>query len=146
MLSIIAADDEGHGRMRRNLSYAFSEKALRSQEPLLHRFIDLFIDRIGEYADQGKPIDIVRWLNNTAFDIISDLAFGAPLNCLADSRNDSTVKLIYGFVKAGAFLMTRSRVPFFFSKSTTQSPPYSPPPAWSPWPNVSTLPALPQRR
>jgi len=107
---IVTAGEEDHTRMRRNLSHAFSDKALRSQEPLIQSFVDLLISRIGEHAVQGKSIDITRWYNYATFDIISDLAFGAPLDCLRGSRTH-TVNLVMGFVKAGMVLSTRDRFP-----------------------------------
>lgn len=83
--SLIAADEAGHSRMRRNLSHAFSDKALREQEPLIQGLIDLLIDRLHEEVAANKPaVDIMRWYNYTTFDVITDLTYGEPLYCLRD--------------------------------------------------------------
>ena len=47
--------------MRRNLSHAFSDKALRQQEPLIQSYVDLLVHRIGEQVAEGKEVDITRW-------------------------------------------------------------------------------------
>ena len=43
--NIIAANDADHARYRKSLSHAFSEKALRDQEPLMKVYIDLLIEK-----------------------------------------------------------------------------------------------------
>lgn len=73
--------------MRKNLSHAFSDKALREQEGLVQRFVDLLVHKLYEQVEQGTPaVDIMRWYNYTTFDIIADLIFGEPLYCLRDKE------------------------------------------------------------
>ena len=69
-----------HARIRRNLSHGFSASALRSQESLVQRFIDKFIDKIGQ--DPDDPKEMVTWLNMMTFDIIGKLAFGESFGSL----------------------------------------------------------------
>jgi cytochrome P450 len=59
--SLIVANEADHTRMRRNLSHAFSDKALRSQEPLMQRYADELVTKLGDRADQGDTVDIMRW-------------------------------------------------------------------------------------
>ncbi|OBT38851.1 hypothetical protein VE00_10578 [Pseudogymnoascus sp. WSF 3629] len=81
--SIITTDVAGHSRMRRLVAHAFSEKALREQEPLMKGYMDLFIQRLHENCDNGNSkLDIVSWYNWTTFDIIGNLMFGEPFDCL----------------------------------------------------------------
>jgi cytochrome P450 len=62
--SFITANDVDHARMRRVLGNAFSEKALREQEPILQKYVRLLIKRLKEKAE-GKPggavVNIVDW-------------------------------------------------------------------------------------
>ncbi|KAI8939232.1 hypothetical protein NX059_005058 [Plenodomus lindquistii] len=109
--SIITANEEEHTRMRRNLSHAFSDKALRSQESMIQSYVDLLINRVGEHGRQGKSIDLMRWYNYATFDIISDLAFGVPLYCLRDSNNHTWIDLVYGSVTSNGTLATRMKIP-----------------------------------
>jgi cytochrome P450 len=69
---------------RRNFSPAFSDKALREQEPIMKKYFDLLIQRLHE--NWVKPVDIVQWYNSTTFDLIGDLLFGESYGCLENSR------------------------------------------------------------
>lgn len=68
--SIIAAPAKRHGELRRLLSHGFSERALRSQEPIIQHHVDLFIHRLRQISSKGesdspdgKSVDIVKWYN-----------------------------------------------------------------------------------
>ena len=62
-LSIFAAPASRHGNLRRLLSHGFSEKALRSQEPIIQYYLDLFIRRLRDLGAKGEQVDIVTWYN-----------------------------------------------------------------------------------
>jgi hypothetical protein len=70
--SIINAYDADHSRMRRVFSHAFSDKALREQQPLLMKYIHLMGEKMEEMvdADPDAKVDMVRMLNFTTFDIM----------------------------------------------------------------------------
>ena len=52
-----------HSRHRRLLSHAFSDKALREQEPMLHSYINLMIQRMHEASssDSKSEVNMVKW-------------------------------------------------------------------------------------
>jgi hypothetical protein len=58
--------------MRRIFAHAFSDKALKEQEPLFVKYIDLLIKKLKEASKENgdAPIDMVRMLNFTTFDIM----------------------------------------------------------------------------
>ncbi|KAF1941734.1 cytochrome P450 monooxygenase-like protein [Clathrospora elynae] len=111
--SLISADTERHSCMRRNLSHAFSDRALRQQEPLIQSYVDLLVQRIGEHAAEGKDMDITQWYNYTTFDVIADLAFGEPLYCLRDSTHHIWISMVITSVKAAAFSIIQRKYPLF---------------------------------
>jgi cytochrome P450 len=85
MRHMINANDQDHSRMRHAFSHAFSNKALKEQEPLLVKFVDLLGQVLQEKVDQGEAdarldvkVDMVQMLNFTTFDIM-----GMALSCLA---------------------------------------------------------------
>lgn len=81
----IAANDVDHTRQRRLLNHAFSEAALREQEPLMNKYFDLLIQKLYEKIDgptNGK-VNIMRWFNFITFDMIGDLCFGEDFGALA---------------------------------------------------------------
>lgn len=58
---------------------------LRDQEPLIRTYVDLLINRLHRRIQNNRPtVDLVSWYNWTTFDLIGDLAFGVPFNCLRD--------------------------------------------------------------
>ncbi|KAH2272658.1 hypothetical protein KXW63_008868 [Aspergillus fumigatus] len=80
--AIITAAESDHIRMRRLLAHAFSDRALREQESLLHFYADLLVQKLHENLNHShsEVVDIARWYNFTTFDLIGDLAFGEPFH------------------------------------------------------------------
>lgn len=68
--SIIGVPGARHGEIRRLLSYGFSEKALREQEPLIQEYCDLLINRLEGLRVKGEEIDMVKWYNVSLFNLI----------------------------------------------------------------------------
>ncbi|KAK6213619.1 trichothecene C-15 hydroxylase (cytochrome P450) [Colletotrichum tabaci] len=110
--SIIGAAREDHSRFRRALSHGFSAQSMANQEPIIKGYVDLLLRKLHEKCAGGtRSLDMVSWYNWTTFDIIGDLAFGEPFNCLDDSDYHPWVKLIFDNVKAGAFRLNARRYP-----------------------------------
>jgi cytochrome P450 len=110
--SIIAAPHDEAARIRRLLNYAFSDRALREQEPLMKVFVDLLIQRLHENAKEGKtPINMVHWYEYTTFDIIGDLAFGESFQCVESSAHHPWVRLLFSAIKASTIFQAASGFP-----------------------------------
>lgn len=69
-------DPVTHGKMRKHLSHAFSDRSLREQEGLIDEVVDELIMQLGICASGEQGADIVMWFNLATFDIIGSLAFG----------------------------------------------------------------------
>ncbi|KAF2808085.1 isotrichodermin C-15 hydroxylase [Mytilinidion resinicola] len=108
--SIVGAGEELHQRLRRNFAHAFSDKALREQEPLIQGYVDLFINRLEEEMVNGAT-DILKWYNCFTFDIIADLTFGEPLGCLRDRGYQPLVNLTFFLAKGLGLSSTIRRFP-----------------------------------
>jgi cytochrome P450 len=79
-----------HGKKRRFLAHAFSAQALKSQEPIVHSYCDLFVRQVEQYSRGPEGVNLVKWYNWFTFDVIGDLAFGEAFGCL-----ESGEKLLY---------------------------------------------------
>jgi cytochrome P450 len=79
-----------HGRMRKYLSRAFSDKSLKEQEYLVAEMVDLFVGQVGKYGSEEKGVDMVMWFNLLTFDIIGSLAFGEPFGGLESGMSKVT--------------------------------------------------------
>jgi cytochrome P450 len=106
--SLFNASTEQHPVVRKQLSYAFSEKSLRDQEPLMKQYTDLLIQRLRDFAESGAPTDLVSWFKFTIFDMMGDLSIGKPFNCLRDGKYHSWVSAIYASIKIGPYLRVAS--------------------------------------
>lgn len=93
--SLLIADDNTHGRQRKILSHAFSDKALKEQEPLLKEWANMLRMKLAEQAADGGIVDMLKMLNCTTFDIMATLSFGEPLYLLQDSEYNPWVKSIF---------------------------------------------------
>jgi len=102
--SIILANDNIHARHRKILSNAFSDKALKEQEPLMKRWASLFQAKLAEKATSGDKVDMVKMLNCTTFDIMADLTFAEPLYMLENSEYSPWVKSIFLSIKKAAII------------------------------------------
>ena len=111
--NLINSGDAQHSRERRLLSHAFSEKALRDQEDLIQSYVDLLVERLnGEISRSREPVDLCRWYNYTTFDIIGDLAYGEPFNCLQESEYHPWVRMVFSSAKAAALMRPILLYPF----------------------------------
>ncbi|KAI0967345.1 cytochrome protein [Xylaria arbuscula] len=96
---IVFSDSKDHFRYRRAMLPAFSDKALRLQEPLIRVYIDLLITRLREKSTLDESVNMVRWYNFTTFDLIADLAYGTPLQGLAEGKSNAWLDNIGNIIK-----------------------------------------------
>ncbi|KKY31384.1 putative isotrichodermin c-15 hydroxylase [Diaporthe ampelina] len=67
-----ARDPAVHAQQRKTLSNAFSAKALRDQEEVIQRYVDLFVQKLDEWGESGKKaINVTPAYNWLMFDIIA---------------------------------------------------------------------------
>ncbi|CZR47919.1 fumonisin cluster-P450 monooxygenase [Fusarium proliferatum ET1] len=101
------ANDAEHNRVRRLFLPAFSDRALKQQEPLLSKYSDQLIDLIRRGIDDNsnQEFDAVKLYNFTTFDIMGDLTFGEPLGLLKNSSYTEWVQNLFHDIKTvGIFL------------------------------------------
>lgn len=96
---VTAFNKEDHQRMRKAVTHAFSDKALREQAPLLQVYFDLFITKLGEQCDAGNVVDLNAFFNWTTFDLMGDLTYAEPFDCLKNGSYHSWVALVFQSVK-----------------------------------------------
>lgn len=98
-----------HQILRRLLSHGFSDRSLRDQEPIVKKYVDLLLQRLHE--NSGRPLDIMSWYNYTTFDVIGDLAFGEPFDCLDNSNYHPWVRIIFEMARFGTVNQTAGYFP-----------------------------------
>jgi hypothetical protein len=93
--------------MRKILSNAFSDSALRDQEQLIHKYCSFLITRLKDQIDGPNRgnVNIVKWLNFVTFDITGDLSFGESFQALENGQDHYFFATIFGAIKIGATLL-----------------------------------------
>lgn len=111
--SILTASDADHSRIRRLLSHAFSDKALREQESLVQSHVDNLIRALQDqiHGPAKGEVNIKDWFNYTTFDVISDFSFGESFNCLEESRYQPWVAMFMSALKLVAMSSVAKRFP-----------------------------------
>lgn len=125
--NILGASRENHSRYRRSLAHGFSAKSMQDQQPLIAQYVDLLFTRLRAHtaaspsladdnehatavaADGSAIVDLVAYFNFATFDIIGDLAFGAPFDCLASEQYHGWVKAIFRSVEQFGMLLSLRR-------------------------------------
>ncbi|PHH70204.1 hypothetical protein CDD82_7265 [Ophiocordyceps australis] len=67
------------------VSHAFSARSVAQLEPYMRQELELFVARLDQLVAQAggeARVDLLLWFNYLAFDMIGDLAFGAPFGML----------------------------------------------------------------
>lgn len=89
-------DRAEHSRKRKTVSHTFSAKSIGQFEQYMHHNLEEFErqwDRLSAGAKGGYArLDALNWFNYLAFDIIGDLAFGAPFGMLEKGRDYAEVR------------------------------------------------------
>ncbi|KAJ5937585.1 Benzoate 4-monooxygenase [Penicillium verhagenii] len=87
-------DRHEHTRKRKTVSHTFSAKSIGQFEQYIHGNIELFVKQWNKLSDlEANPktgyasLDALNWFNYLAFDIIGDLAFGAPFGMLEKGKD-----------------------------------------------------------
>lgn len=91
-------DRAEHTRKRKTVSHTFSAKSVGQFEQYIHHNLELLTqrwDEINQKTGVGKytEFDALHWFNYVAFDIIGDLAFGAPFGMLEKGADIAEVQL-----------------------------------------------------
>ncbi|EAU89384.1 cytochrome P450 monooxygenase pc-bph [Coprinopsis cinerea okayama7 len=102
-------DRTDHTRKRKIISHIFSQKSVVEFEPQIRLYVSTLIrqwDRLYDMALKGMSgeegegwrgegdrlwLDCLPWANYLAFDIVGDLAFGAPFGMLEAARDSALV-------------------------------------------------------
>ena len=97
ILIYIASNDANHARMRKLVGHAFSETALREQQPFVQEYVSELIAQLKSRVEKSPttPLDLNEWLELLSFDVISDLTFGESLHGLEAGAKGDYIENIY---------------------------------------------------
>ncbi|ATY60298.1 benzoate 4-monooxygenase cytochrome P450 [Cordyceps militaris] len=111
-LSIVSErDPKSHAEMRKYLSSAFSDRSMKSQEPIIAECIDRLVKKIGETGQGKQGINLTMWYHLTTFDIIGSLAFGRDFGGIASGKEHFWVTIVTKSLRLGALADCFRRFP-----------------------------------
>lgn len=119
---LVQAQEPNHSRVRRVFKPAFSDRALKEQEPLFMKYVEQLVGNLRRAVSEEPEhkFDMVKNYNCklsihvqttcrntvtdfmrpvTTFDVMGDLTFGESLHMLDDSRYDPWVSVIFASIK-----------------------------------------------
>jgi benzoate 4-monooxygenase len=89
-------DRAEHTRKRKTVSHTFSAKSVGQFEQYIHHNLEELQKQWDSRAASRKgdwyQMDALNWFNYLAFDVIGDLAFGAPFGMLEKGRDFAEVR------------------------------------------------------
>ncbi|KAK1641338.1 cytochrome P450 [Colletotrichum phormii] len=111
--NIIGSERGDHSRFRRALAHGFSAQSMLAQQPIIKGYVDTLFEKLRAASRGGEEtVNVEKWFNFTTFDVIGDLAFGEPFECLEDSKYHPWVDLIFKSIKNMAMLTSFRRLPW----------------------------------
>jgi len=89
-------DRAEHTRKRKTVSHTFSTKSIAQFEKYMHQNLYTFVHQWDKLSDAAEGayavIDCLHWFNYLAFDMIGDLAFGAPFGMLERGKDITEIR------------------------------------------------------
>ncbi|TID15340.1 putative secreted glycosidase [Venturia nashicola] len=111
LFNIVNAPDDVHARQRRAVSHAFSDRAVKEQEPLLQKYVDQLMGYLRDMEQQDESFDMVAPLNFMTFDVIADLAFGESFHALEKKQTHSWISNFFDRLKPGCLMFEVMEMP-----------------------------------
>ncbi|CAG8080220.1 unnamed protein product [Penicillium olsonii] len=115
--NILFASTREYPRFKKLMAPAFSEQAIKEQEPMIQQYTSLLIhslrhNRSGEayYPDKDGIVNMGAWVNFIIFDILSSLSFGKPVGCLPAADYHPWAYVIFGAMKHSHFVQCAHRL------------------------------------
>lgn len=90
-------DRAEHTRKRKTVSHTFSTKSIGQFEQYMHHNLEMLTQQWDKFSKQADgafyKMDALNWFNYVAFDIIGDLAFGAPFGMIEKGQDIAEVQM-----------------------------------------------------
>ncbi|CAJ0553060.1 Ff.00g115720.m01.CDS01 [Fusarium sp. VM40] len=80
-------DPRKQSGMKKTLSGAFSTKALSQQECIVQNCVDGFVRRLGQDGCFKQGLNMTKWFEMIAFDILGEMAFGETFHCIETGKS-----------------------------------------------------------
>ncbi|CAJ2504342.1 Uu.00g117360.m01.CDS01 [Anthostomella pinea] len=83
-------------KVAKKLLPAFSTKAIKTKEPVMHQHMDLFIEKMKSVGQGPEGVDLDKWMVGLAMDLSADLAYGRELHHTRDGKSSDFMDTLLG--------------------------------------------------
>jgi cytochrome P450 len=92
-------DEQHHREQKRLVANAYSLSSLLEMEPGVDSCTQIFLDKLGSFADRKEPVDLGAWLQYYSFDVIGEFVFAKKLGFLEEGQDvDGMIQAIQGML------------------------------------------------
>lgn len=74
---------------------AFSAKSLKTKEPIIHKYIDIFVEKMKKIGGREEGIELRQWADWLAMDIAADLGYSREMNQLEEEKSSPYLESIW---------------------------------------------------
>lgn len=111
---IIVSSEADHSRFRKAFGLSFSDKALKENEGVIMRNIDLLVSQLQKHVRAGDDVaDVVKWFNWCTFDVIGDLVYGSSFACLDKEEYHPWLGVVLQNIRLSSYGALMERYPAF---------------------------------
>lgn len=103
---LLTYSPSNHAKYRKILNPSFSEKSTKEYEPTIHQNTDHMISKLSKNVYKGDSrTNITKWLQWLSFDMIGDVVWGEPFDCVAEGRSHPCLALSMDLVSFSSFIV-----------------------------------------
>ncbi|KAI0391256.1 cytochrome P450 [Xylariaceae sp. FL0594] len=105
-------DPVKHRQIAKRLAPAFSPKATQAKDPILHRYADLFVDKMRLLGGSDEGVSIPTWVQWLSMDIAAEMAYHHQVNCMRDEKDSDYLRVVLSFNKFSTMTQVLRRFPW----------------------------------
>ncbi|KAF7865957.1 hypothetical protein EAF04_006121 [Stromatinia cepivora] len=94
---IFEQDPIRHRDVARKISHAFSSKSMRAMEPLVHEYVDYFIERMKQIGGRPAGVGLVQWTNWCCMDLSADMSWSEKTHQMRDMKDSVHLDALLAF-------------------------------------------------
>ncbi|KAI9927012.1 hypothetical protein MW887_003393 [Aspergillus wentii] len=116
-------DIDRHHAARKQLAPAFSPKALRQYEPVVHAHVDEFVRKLESSPAMHEGVDISPWFERATCDLGGAITLGHSFNNVQSGKNHPILESLLRIGHWGTFRNVMRRFPWLYPLSYVLLPP-----------------------
>ncbi|KAI1341981.1 cytochrome P450 [Xylariaceae sp. FL0016] len=101
-----------HRHIAKQVAPAFSQKAIRAMDPIIHHYVDIFVGKMKEIGNAPDGISLLSWTQWLAMDVAAEMAYSHRVNCMKDEKDSVYLSIVLSFNKFATMTQVLRRFPW----------------------------------